>query len=394
MKRFILLFSIFGILLTGNSYADDDDYNICATNANGAILVEQNNSDHHSFALASSPTDFTVVMGDNANQGGMCEVTPDNYKFTIFKMGLCKENPWTGFDDNANNTKTADLSTCTDIFDVSAGKEVNLTPGSEVNLLDDGVILPIGSFPYIYALLDNAIQVKHIQEFAVAPGADDFIINGYDTGDESSGGKFCYTGLDDNGDKFVMAKSNDRSFGTFTTLRGGTYKLPEHYNGDNAKAKFHCGTEAEANAANDFFVTLMNSMGDEMTTGNDGSNPGAATGRTAANFRNASENSRGFHKQFPTIAQYYYLFNANDSIATSPATVEKILFIQDDTSNIINITEDTTAFKLNFKTNNAVEIGIFESITTQTRLQATEMQANSIFVNIQTKTRKSGDTFN
>ena len=79
MKRFILLFSIFGILLTGNRYADDDDYNICATNADGAILVQEKDGDHTSFALASSPESFDVLNGGNSNQGGFCEVTPDIY---------------------------------------------------------------------------------------------------------------------------------------------------------------------------------------------------------------------------------------------------------------------------------------------------------------------------
>lgn len=393
MKRFILLFSIFGILLTGNSYADDDDYNICATNADGAILVQEKDGDHTSFALASSPESFDVLNGGNSNQGGFCEVTPDNYKVKMFKMGLCKENPWAGFDDNANNTKTADLSSCIDIFDVAAGKEVNLTPGSEVNLLDNEVVLPIGSFPYIYALLDNVIQIKHIQKFAAASGGDaNFVIQGYDPNNNSAGdGKVCYSGLNDSNKKFVMTKSNDRAFGSTTTLRG--YALPAKYNGGRPNAKFHCGTQSEAEAENDWFVTIMNSLGDdEMTSGND---EGAATGRDATNFRNAGFQTRGFHKQFPTIAQWYYLFNGSDTIATSPETVEKILFIQNDTNNIINISEDTTAFKLNFKTNNALEIGVFEESGTNDQiLAATEMQANSIFVNIQTKTRKSGDAFN
>ena len=127
MKKICSLIFLFSIILTGNVYADAANYNVCATNDAGAILVKEEASDHTSFALASSATSFTLTMGDDANRGGFCEVTPDNYKVKMFKMGLCKENPWTGFDDNANSTRTADLSSCTDIFDIPAGKEVNLT---------------------------------------------------------------------------------------------------------------------------------------------------------------------------------------------------------------------------------------------------------------------------
>ena len=35
-------------------------------------------------------------------------------------------------------------------------------------------------------------------------------------------------------------------------------------------AKFHCGTKAEADAENDWFVTILNSLGDdELTTGDE-----------------------------------------------------------------------------------------------------------------------------
>ena len=396
MKKICSLIFLFSIILTGNVYADAADYNVCATNDAGAILVKEEASDHTSFALASSATSFTLTMGDDANRGGFCEVTPDNYKVKMFKMGLCKENPWTGFDDNSSNTRTADLSSCTDVFDVAAGKEINLQPGAEVNLLDDEVVLPVGTFPFIYALLDNVIQVKHIQEYAAHPdGKQDFVIRGYDPNNNSAGdGQVCYSGLNSSEKKFVNTFSNERQFGSDTTLRG--YDLPEKYTGSRKTAKFHCGTKAEADAENDWFITILNSLGDdELTSGNTtGSDAGKPTSRDATNFRNAGFNTRGFHNDFPTIAQYYYLFNENDTIATSPDTVEKILFIQSDTSNIVKISENTTAFKLNFKTNNALEIGVFEENTTDRVLQGTEMNANTIFINIQTKTRRSRGAWN
>ena len=394
MNKILIIF-LFNIILMSISYADNDDYNACATNDDGAILVKEEASDHTSFALASSPSNFTLTMGDDLNRGGFCEVTPDNYKVKMYKMGLCVENPWSGFDDNSNNTIGANLSSCIDIFEDSDGKEINIQPGEEVNLLDSGIVVPIGSFPYVYVLLDNVIQLKHIQEYAAHPdGKQDFVIQGYDSGGSSAGdGQVCYSGLDSSNKKFVNTFSNERQINGFTALR--EYNLPERYTGTRKTAKFHCGTKAEADAENDWFVTILNSLGeDELTSGDaTGADAGKPTSRDATNFRNAGFNTRGFHKDFLSIAQWYYLYNSGDTIATSPETVEKILFIQNDENNIVNISENTIAFKINFKTNNAIEIGVFEENTNDRVLQATEMNANTIFINIQTKTKRTRGTW-
>jgi hypothetical protein len=84
------------------------------------------------------------------------------------------------------------------------------------------------------------------------------------------------------------------------------------------------------------------------------------------------------------------LYNSSDTPATSATAVEKILFIQNDADNIVNITENTTGFKMNFKTNNSIEMAVYEEAGANDEvLQATAVNGNTIFVNIQTKTRRS-----
>jgi len=377
------------IILSIGSNANAGDYNICATNADGAILVDERDGDNSSFALASSPTSFTHVNSSNSDVGGYCEVTPDNYKIKMFKMGLCTEDPYRTPDAGAGNTVGADLSSCVTVFDKSAGKEVNIQPGGEVDLLDgEALILPIGTYSYIYALIDNVIQIKHIQEYAIAPGAGDFDIRGYHAtvNNGSAGvGKFCYTGLDTNSKKFVFTTNQERQITGFTTLRG--YTLPITFTGKQTTAGFLCGTESEANSGNDWAISIVDNFGDRMATGD---SSGLPTARTASNFRNAAQQVRGFHDDFPTIQQSYYLYNSSDTPATSATAVEKILFIQNDTDNIVNITENTTSFKMNFKTNNAIEMAVYEEAGANDEvLQATAVNGNAIFVNIQTKTRRS-----
>jgi hypothetical protein len=376
------------ILLIGSN-ANAANYSICATNADGAILVDERDGDNTSFALASSPTSFTHANSDDADQGGYCEVTPDNYKIKMFKMGLCTEDPYRTPDAGAGNTVGADLSSCVTVFDKSAGKEVNIQPGGEVDLLDgEALILPIGTYSYIYALIDNVIQIKHIQEYAIASGAGDFDIRGYHAtvNDGSAGvGKFCYTGLDTNSKKFVFTTNQERQITSFTTLRG--YTLPTKFTGRQTTAGFLCGTESEANSGNDWAISIVDNFGDRMATGN---NSGLPTARTASNFRNAAQQEEGFHDDFPTIQQSYYLYNSSDTPATSATAVEKILFIQNDSDSSVIISENTVGFKLNFKTNNAIEMAVYEEAGANDEiLQATAVNGNTIFVQIQTKTRRA-----
>ena len=377
------------IILSIGSNADAARYSVCATNADGAILVDERDGDNTSFALASSPTSFTHVNSSNSDVGGYCEVTPDNYKIKMFKMGLCTEDPYRTPDAGAGNTVGADLSSCVTVFDKAVGKEVNIQPGGEVDLLDgEALILPIGTYSYIYALIDNVIQIKHIQEYAIAPGAGDFDIRGYHAtkNDGSAGvGKFCYTGLDTNSKKFVFTTNQERQITGFTTLRG--YTLPTKFTGKQTTAGFRCGTESEANSGNDWAISIVDNFGSRMATGN---SSGLPTTRTASNFRNAAQQDRGFHDDFPTIQQSYYLYNSSDTPATSATAVEKILFIQNDADNIVNITENTTGFKMNFKTNNSIEMAVYEEAGANDEvLQATAVNGNTIFVQIQTKTRRT-----
>ena len=377
------------IVLSIGSNANAANYSICATNADGAILVDERDGDNTSFALASSPTSFTHVNSSNSNVGGYCEVTPDNYKIKMFKMGLCTEDPYRTPDAGAGNTVGADLSSCVNVFDKAAGKEVNIQPGGEVDLLDgEALILPIGTYSYIYALIDNVIQIKHIQEYAIASGAGDFDIRGYHAtkNDGSAGvGKFCYTGLNSASKEFVFTTNQERQITGFTTLRG--YTLPTKFTGKQTTAGFRCGTESEANSGNDWAISIVDNFGSRMATGN---SSGLPTTRTASNFRNAAQQDRGFHDDFPTIQQSYYLYNSSDTPATSATAVEKILFIQNDADNIVNITENTTGFKMNFKTNNSIEMAVYEEAGANDEvLQATAVNGNTIFVQIQTKTRRT-----
>ena len=70
------------------------------------------------------------------------------------------------------------------------------------------------------------------------------------------------------------------------------------------------------------------------------------------------------------------------------------MFIQEDTNNVINITENTIGLKINFKTNNAMQMQIHQDneqhiSNSDEDLLANQIYGGTIFGNIQVKTRRS-----
>ena len=405
MNKILFLLFIFNIFIiapsySAESYVSNDSYTICATDANGAILVnDEGNEDLSSFARATNPTNFnlldkgTINQVKNQNIGASCDITPDNYKMIFFKTGFCSENPYQRPDDAASNTINADLSSCVNIFDNASGKEVVIQPDAEVDLLEGELLLPIGNYPFQFAILDNVIQIKHAQVFVAASGAGDFDILGYnptnnDKSDTEHMGKICYTSTNDAGAQFVSVQSNELGVTGSTTLRG--YTLPVRNTGVQPSALFRCrssvGTGVDAPA---YMVNILNSMGSPMCT----YSPGATCTRDTSNFRNSGNNRPGFSSIFPRISQAYYLLKSDNTIATTPENVRRILWIQHDPDNLIRITENTVGLKLNFKTNHAMQMQIHQdgasNFARVEELMANQIHGGTIIGQIQVKTRRA-----
>ena len=410
-KKILFLLFIFNIFCLAPSYASKVEnfvsgYVVCATDANGAIYVnDEGSGDVSSFALASdyaldtSSTSFNLtqrsnVSGKMVNTGDSCDITPDNYKLKFYKTGFCSEDPYQVPDNSASNTIIADLSSCANIFDNPDGKEVNIQPGEEVDLLEGGITIPVGKYPYQFAILDNVVLIKHTQEFVAAPGAADFDILGYnpdlsDKTDPDHKGKICYTSRNDAGNILVSSFSNELGVTGSTALKG--YTLPVRNTGVQPSSLFRCADAiGSGNAGLDWFATILNNFGGVMCT----YSPGDTCTRDTSRFRNATKQDLGFSAVFPTIEQSYYLLKSDNTIATTPENVDRILWIQEDTNNVINITEETIGLKINFKTNNAMQMQIHQDATQEdfdTELMANQIFGNTIFGQVQTKTkRRSG----
>ena len=395
---FVTLLS-FGFVFNSTLIYKSYSANICATSgagtnyaaggnnagvdAEGALLVkDEGGGDVTSFARAASPTVF-----DFGGSNDSCDITPDNYEMTFYELGLCKETPLRAANWSHTNTIDHDVSFCSKIFVNSSGKATNVQPGVETNLVTEPIILPLGTYPYMYAIINSHVRMKHIQKFINSDGTD-ATITGY-----KNSGSVCYTGKDDNGDIFVNSHTFElqgSSVGGPDVLHGIT--LPADFTGTTNTARYNCGTFADATAsgANDWTTTIINSLDERLLQTDDDGN---ITGYDATKFRNAA-GSWQTDADVPGISVTYSLRKTdNTSIATNQEDARRILFIQKH-DNPIKISELTVGLKFELKTNNAINVRVHQQASSDTVLMGTRMMANPPVMNIQTKTRRSRGAWN
>ena len=405
---FILTLVTFSFIINFSLISDGHSYIVCATapagttyssgtdsgkNAEGAILVQDDGSgDITSFALATSPTVF--------DQGGgqSCDITPDQYKLVFYRIGLCTENPFREPSATNTNTIKSDLSSCSTIFDDTSGKEVILLPGGEVDLFDKPALIPVGSFNYSYLILSNHVSVKHTQKFITAADNSPALIKGYHATSQVKTldrGTVCYTGQDNSGNPFVDTYSweidSSGVSGGISSLHG--HDLPDMFPGTPMHTRYRCGTIDEAAAGLDWATTIVNTIGDRLVQTSVVSGNVQVDSFDTTKFRNASACCHT-NSNLPDLSQFYNLLKTdNSTLATDMDTARRILLVQINNTPA-KISEDTVGFKIRFKTNNAINVRIYQEVDAggENRdeiLHGTKMQMNAPFLSFQTKTRRT-----
>ena len=193
LKNIFFLF-IFGFFVNLTFQADSNAF-LCETDSEGAILLSSE-AVSASQRVGSQKTPFKFINGKKGDLGSnftdQCNAEPDEYKLIFYKVGLCKEDPYltsVGGDPGGN----PDFSSCFDILNTSSGKTLTIKADEENNDLLGGqsLTLPIGSYNYFYAIVNNHLQVKHIQSFKTEAGA---AADMWGNGDSQEGVRnICYT---------------------------------------------------------------------------------------------------------------------------------------------------------------------------------------------------------
>ena len=150
----------------------------CAKDADGAIIVQR---------LGANM--FNLTTGDPANQ---CSEEPDFYKVLIYKIALCKEDPYTaGALPNYSSCAILDED-----FTKTDADATIIQPGIETSLDISDFVIPVGSYPYASLVVSTKIKVKHNQTFSgLSALATNNGLRGFDAdltdGDDSN--EFCWS---------------------------------------------------------------------------------------------------------------------------------------------------------------------------------------------------------
>ena len=245
-----------------------------------------------------------------SNDDDGCNFPPNTYRITFFKGGLCTADPM------GTATGDIDLSSCFVFFDNDSGKDVDLVSSSTgtispATLIEGGLALEINTYPYAFLILDNALQMKHVETF-------DSTITG-----ATATGQTCWT----------LNKTTSISNTTNAGTRNGVATAAVT-DGTRGTYTLDCGSTSAAA----FQTEVIDTMGDDCS-----SNFSAIMGTTGWDTAEDSHSTATLKGIMGAK-----LLLSNNSIASSCSDSKRIFYGIDFTNSLI-ITENTSTFDLSFR---------------------------------------------
>ena len=246
-----------------------------------------------------------------SNDDDGCNFPPNTYRITFFKGGLCTADPM------GTATGDIDLSSCFVFFDNDSGKDVDLVSSSTgtispATLIEGGLALEINTYPYAFLILDNALQMKHVETF-------DSTITG-----ATATGQTCWT----------LNKTTSISNTTNAGTRNGVATAAVT-DGTRGTYTVDCGSTSAAA----FQTEVIDTMGDDCS-----SNFSAIMGTTGWDTAEDSHSTATLKGIMGAK-----LLLSNNSIASSCSDSKRIFYGIDFTNSLI-INENTSTFDLSFRT--------------------------------------------
>ena len=213
-------------------------------------------------------------------------------------------------------TGDIDLSSCFVFFDNDSGKDVDLVSSSTgtispATLIEGGLALEINTYPYAFLILDNALQMKHVETF-------DSTITG-----ATATGQTCWT----------LNKTTSISNTTNAGTRNGVATVAVA-DGTRGTYTIDCGSTSAAA----FQTEVIDTMGDDCS-----SNFSAIMGTTGWDTAEDSHSTATLKGIMGAK-----LLLSNNSIASSCSDSKRIFYGIDFTNSLI-ITENTSTFDLSFR---------------------------------------------
>ena len=231
MKKFLITFFISFIAFAFSStisFALDGE---CVEDSNGNITISVGGRAATQDRVESGgavPSPFTYsdsyVETDQVISGGAftnnCNNQPDFYKVKFYKAALCTADPYV--------TKASpDYSSCTDIFSNASGKDVVIQPDTDTDLIDQPLVIPVGSYPYLAVIVDNHLKIKHTQKYVYENSSDRVPMFGFDEAGSATNKDTCYTLDKVTTYTNLIADGNGDNYPTsYASAQGGVSILP------------------------------------------------------------------------------------------------------------------------------------------------------------------------
>ena len=305
------------------------------------LIITQNSSEAESCyrdannKIVIGSTDSTPVSHDSGSNydKGSCQEEPLNYKIKFFRVMLCTGEAYVENDD-------PDFSTCTDIFNESGGKDVEVVPGVKANLFDGDISLPVGTFGFMALIVSNHLGIKHYETYADTNG-NDVTIKGYGASSHSTG-TVCWTV-----ESFTTYTNTDNN-GT-DSLHGED--LSSASPGTSSSLGVECGTATErtTNGTYTYTYEILDSLHDDC----DGLSGGCGAHANYRAWISVGDTGLGF------TANGSLLQSDGTTLGTTRENSVRIgYFVGFDTP--LSISEDTKSFDMSFNTSGSVSIDFNE----------------------------------
>ncbi|MDB0020903.1 hypothetical protein N9E74_00275 [Candidatus Pseudothioglobus singularis] len=294
LNKLTILLGLFlvSVLFTTSTYAE------CATTGT-KITIDTSD--------AAEP----VNNQDGEGLGDSCEQTPDSYKMTFYKIGLCTAD-----------TSFNDLSSCQYIVNDAAGVTHNVEYPSVGEMAIPKFAIDNGTYPYLVVVMTNKLGIKHSFE------ATNNVIG------RSATGKFCWTDGVSNPGTYNNASVMTYSGHSVNSVAGGAKTL-------------ECGTSAGTADFNYEIINVFNRANNNWCY-TDGDDATSGTSNFASNGDRTPMGLMGNGEATVSLLQ------SDDTYATTCQNGAKILWTTLLTTPYV-VTDEST-FSLNIKTVEGVSI--------------------------------------
>ena len=324
----------------------------CAKDADGAIIVQR-----------LTDTFFDLTDGTQDNQ---CSEEPDFYKVLIYKVAICREDPFT-----AGGLALPNYDSCViliDDFDKTDADATIIEPASETLLPIQESIIPVGTYPFATLVVDSKIKIKHTQTYSYKAGlGSNKGVRGFESTDLNDG----------------VTRTVCWSLAKVTTLHNDSYSAGDDYpvahglgdskavinaEADQPTSTMQCGTAAGTAEYSTEIIDDMRDSGTDFVSFENYSSVADATGLDG-------------------IEMAALLLEDEATISTG-LTKSKLLSINYRYAAPIQITEQTIGLNVRIKTSSAISLD-WGWDSTNVAFWGTKQGANAFTTTFLTKSRRS-----